>query len=87
MVCVFIMGALGRCYIDNSVYCIVYIFIKVCRMMSIMRYKTEDEAFDAYMEECQEECGYDITESSYDWANDFSDWLDDNDVVIEELLK
>lgn len=56
-------------------------------MMSIMRYKTEDEAFDAYMEECQEECGYDITESSYDWANDFSDWLDDNDVVIEELLK
>jgi hypothetical protein len=47
-------------------------------------FKSEDDAFEAYLEECQAHFPYDITESNIDFADGFYDWLSDNEVEITE---
>lgn len=49
-----------------------------------MKFKNEDEAYDAYMEYCQENFPYDITESNIDFSDGFFDWMDAYNVEIED---
>lgn len=49
-----------------------------------MKFKTEDDAFDAYLEEIQSEMPFDISEMNTDFSDGFYDWLADNDVEIED---
>lgn len=46
-------------------------------------FKSEDEAYEAFMEVAQESMPFDISEWDRDWTDDFYDWLSDNDVEIE----
>jgi len=51
-----------------------------------MRFKSEDEAIDYYYECCQEECGFDITESSgfNSLIDDFDEWAEVKGVTWDE---
>jgi hypothetical protein len=50
----------------------------------MMKFKTEDDAYDAYLEYVQSEMPFDITEWDHDLSDGFYDWMDSNDVEIEE---
>lgn len=49
-----------------------------------MKFKNEDDAFDAYLEEVQMNMPFDISESGTDFSDGFYDWMDANNVEIEE---
>ena len=49
-----------------------------------MKFKTEDDAYDAYLEHVQSEMPFDITEWDHDLSEGFYDWMDSNGVEIEE---
>ena len=49
-----------------------------------MKFKNEDEAYDAYLEYVQSECPFDISEWDKDLSDDFYDWLSDNDVEFDD---
>lgn len=49
-----------------------------------MKFKTEDDAFDAYLEYVQSEMPFDISECDSDFSEGFYDWLDVYKVEIED---
>lgn len=49
-----------------------------------MKFKSEDEAYDAYLEHVQSEMPFDISEWNHDLSDGFFDWMDANGVEIEE---
>lgn len=48
-----------------------------------MKFRTEDEAYDAYLEHIQSEMPFDISEWDLDVSAGFYDWMDAYDVEIE----
>lgn len=48
-----------------------------------MKFKSEDEAFETYLEYVQANMPFDISEWDHDFSEGFYDWLDVNRVVIE----
>lgn len=49
-----------------------------------MKFKSEDDAYDAYLEHVQSECPFDITEWDNDFSDGFFDWMDANNVEIDD---
>lgn len=49
-----------------------------------MKFKTEDDAFNAYMEHLQEDYPFDISEWDRDFSDGFYDWMDTYEVEIDE---
>lgn len=58
-----------------------------------MKFKDEDEAYEAYLEYVQtvslfwglrSEMPFDINDWERDWSEGFFDWLDNNNVEFEE---
>ena len=49
-----------------------------------MKFKSEDEAYDAYLEHVQLEYPFDISEWNHDFSDGFFDWMDANNVEIKE---
>lgn len=47
-------------------------------------FKSEDDAYEAYLEYVQENLPFDISEWDRDLSEGFFDWIDDNNVEIEE---
>lgn len=50
-----------------------------------MKFKTEDDAYDAYLDYVQSESPFDITEWERDLSEGFYDWLIDNSVEFEDV--
>ena len=49
-----------------------------------MKFRSEDEAYDAYLEHIQSEMPFDITEWDHDLSEGFFDWMDVNNVEITD---
>lgn len=49
-----------------------------------MKFQSEDEAYEAYLEHVQSECPFDITEWNKDLSEGFYDWMDANNVEIAD---
>lgn len=49
-----------------------------------MKFRNEDEAYDAYLEHVQSEMPFDISEWDTDLSDGFYDWMDAYRVIIED---
>lgn len=49
-----------------------------------MKFKNVDAAYDAYLEDLQSEYPFDISEWDHDFSDGFEDWLDVNNIEIED---
>jgi hypothetical protein len=49
-----------------------------------MKFKSEDEAYDVYLEHLQSEMPFDISDWNQDFSDGFFDWMDSYNVEITD---